>query len=106
MIRRPPRSTLFPYTTLFRSRRLLDLRRRVRRTPRAGGGAIRGRELLVHPSGVRHDGPFVPDDSRGARPPDVLARLVREGPRRICEGVELRSSRGRDNPEERRPPSL
>src|SRR3712207_8866426 len=24
MIRRPPRSTLFPYTTLFRSKRLLD----------------------------------------------------------------------------------
>src|SRR5258707_4589966 len=24
MIRRPPRSTLFPYTTLFRSRRLLE----------------------------------------------------------------------------------
>src|SRR5690349_23957317 len=24
MLRRPPRSTLFPYTTLFRSRRLLD----------------------------------------------------------------------------------
>src|SRR3712207_9108682 len=31
MIRRPPRSTLFPYTTLFRSRR-------------AGGGEVRGRE--------------------------------------------------------------
>src|SRR6478609_992726 len=27
MIRRPPRSTLFPYTTLFRSRRALHLRR-------------------------------------------------------------------------------
>src|SRR5687768_18166701 len=27
MIRRPPRSTLFPYTTLFRSRVLLDLLR-------------------------------------------------------------------------------
>src|SRR3712207_8873160 len=26
MIRRPPRSTLFPYTTLFRSRQLADLR--------------------------------------------------------------------------------
>src|SRR5256885_13141001 len=26
MIRRPPRSTLFPYTTLFRSQLLLDLR--------------------------------------------------------------------------------
>src|SRR5256885_4887931 len=32
MIRRPPRSTLFPYTTLFRSRRP---RRRSRRRPRA-----------------------------------------------------------------------
>src|SRR5690349_22160254 len=31
MIRRPPRSTLFPYTTLFRSRRL-------RLTPRDPGG--------------------------------------------------------------------
>src|SRR5207244_10584411 len=60
----------------------------------------------IHPRGVRHDGPFLPDDSRGARPPDVLARPVREGPRRIFEGVELWSSRGRDNPEERRPPSL
>src|SRR2546427_8153143 len=42
MIRRPPRSTLFPYTTLFRSRRLEDaLRRRlgtdVRVTLRAKG---------------------------------------------------------------------
>src|SRR2546427_5944884 len=27
MIRRPPRSTLFPYTTLFRSRRMRRLRR-------------------------------------------------------------------------------
>src|SRR2546430_12927790 len=33
MIRRPPRSTLFPYTTLFRSRRISD-RSRVRRQPR------------------------------------------------------------------------
>src|SRR2546425_6142658 len=40
MIRRPPRSTLFPYTTLFRSlERLL-----------AGGGLERHREILV---GVR-----------------------------------------------------
>src|SRR5438874_4594706 len=26
MIRRPPRSTLFPYTTLFRSQRIVDVR--------------------------------------------------------------------------------
>src|SRR3712207_6977698 len=29
MIRRPPRSTLFPYTTLFRSRRAVEPRRQV-----------------------------------------------------------------------------
>src|SRR3989442_3017679 len=34
MIRRPPRSTLFPYTTLFRSR--------LRRVPAALVGAVRG----------------------------------------------------------------
>src|SRR2546425_1678664 len=34
MIRRPPRSTLFPYTTLFRS-----LRHRALRRPRGAGGA-------------------------------------------------------------------
>src|SRR5687768_18251217 len=36
MIRRPPRSTLFPYTTLFRSRGLILLRRRLRRTSHHG----------------------------------------------------------------------
>src|SRR2546429_2679543 len=47
MIRRPPRSTLFPYTTLFRSQR--QLRRRA-------GGATRGRRwrngagVPCHPS--------------------------------------------------------
>src|SRR2546421_6527464 len=29
MIRRPPRSTLFPYTTLFRSLEILDVRKRL-----------------------------------------------------------------------------
>src|SRR3712207_7364027 len=38
MIRRPPRSTLFPYTTLFRSRRAAVEPRR-----RPGGGAARRR---------------------------------------------------------------
>src|SRR2546430_8722620 len=37
MIRRPPRSTLFPYTTLFRSRRL------GRREPAAGARAVAAR---------------------------------------------------------------
>src|SRR3712207_7916518 len=37
MIRRPPRSTLFPYTTLFRSEAVERARRRVERGPRAVG---------------------------------------------------------------------
>src|SRR2546427_2699865 len=51
MIRRPPRSTLFPYTTLFRSRgggtRLAGgLRRRGRSSPPVGGSARRTRTAL------------------------------------------------------------
>src|SRR2546425_5668607 len=45
MIRRPPRSTLFPYTTLFRSRRRNDLECQSARTlapPHTGSGAARG----------------------------------------------------------------
>src|SRR5436853_3503752 len=49
MIRRPPRSTLFPYTTLFRSRPILS--RRSRRFERGG-----------HP-GVLHPGRRFPADS-------------------------------------------
>src|SRR6266581_3276976 len=41
MIRRPPRSTLFPYTTLFRSRRLLRGRRRARESRAADEAARR-----------------------------------------------------------------
>src|SRR3712207_8009808 len=45
MIRRPPRSTLFPYTTLFRSRGRRRRRRRGRRrlVATAGGDADRDR---------------------------------------------------------------
>src|SRR5215211_5254351 len=42
MIRRPPRSTLFPYTTLFRSPRT-----RLRHCPRARDGVGRRRAALV-----------------------------------------------------------
>src|SRR2546422_2721842 len=46
MIRRPPRSTLFPYTTLFRSSEPVDVGRR----PRAPYGIVRVRraERLGH----------------------------------------------------------
>src|SRR5690242_21078054 len=45
MIRRPPSSTLFPYTTLFRSRHLLRALRR---------GAVPGRHHLRAPGPCRH----------------------------------------------------
>src|SRR3989442_8966224 len=40
MIRRPPRSTLFPYTTLFRSKSLLEARRMARTQDRALVGRL------------------------------------------------------------------
>src|SRR3712207_7788347 len=35
MVRRPPRSTLFPYTTLFRSKTIQNVRRKSQRNSRA-----------------------------------------------------------------------
>src|SRR3712207_8793368 len=66
MIRRPPRSTLFPYTTLFRSRR-----------PRVGE-----RLHPHHPQAVRH----VPDDGvavarRGQKPLRAVAGRDRKSTR-------------------------
>src|SRR3712207_7066577 len=41
MIRRPPRSTLFPYTTLFRSRGAAAVERQAGHARRAGGAEAR-----------------------------------------------------------------
>src|SRR5256885_16627837 len=90
MIRRPPRSTLFPYTTLFRS--LLDVAEveqsqaqvhvRLGGTPVAAFGQRererRGRALRVAPAPPQHaqlvvrpagDPPAVPGGRRGRPPP-------------------------------------
>src|SRR3712207_8273469 len=67
MIRRPPRSTLFPYTTLFRSPRLPRVRRglseaparhvRLRRLGRARAGTLpRARPRRQEASALREDG--------------------------------------------------
>src|SRR3712207_8999431 len=74
MIRRPPRSTLFPYTTLFRSqrRRRLDVDQRVVlvREPRV--------EVVAHPFGLR------PVDD----PDEPLGPLGAEGRRGIARSEE------------------
>src|SRR3712207_8698810 len=56
MIRRPPRSTLFPYTTLFRSLeiRAADRRRRLRPERQRTAAAVLERvHLLLHDVGAR-----------------------------------------------------
>src|SRR2546425_13177491 len=88
MIRRPPRSTLFPYTTLFRSRGLLPLRdhdggqvelqQRLER-PAARRGIERGEvgdlRLAEDVEAVRREAPGVPRQHQaGAR---GLGRLDR-----------------------------
>src|SRR2546429_6944560 len=50
MIRRPPRSTLFPYTTLFRSRS--DLRARRQDDPGVSRGGGRGVGVAAVPAAV------------------------------------------------------
>src|SRR3712207_8699333 len=63
MIRRPPRSTLFPYTTLFRSRRLFSLEAAVE-------GRVRCRRRCAHLHGdpdivARRDGVSTAYDDMG-----------------------------------------
>src|SRR3989442_1985241 len=92
MIRRPPRSTLFPYTTLFRSlslryqsAALLGLRRRVHAGPRAwhmgalgAGGPYGERELRAgdRPDGHRGGGRSEEHTSELQSRPHVVLRLL------------------------------
>src|SRR3712207_7582702 len=55
MIRRPPRSTLFPYTTLFRSRRGGRRGRPHHRGARQAGDSRERRRAVAAPRGVRGD---------------------------------------------------
>src|SRR5690348_10428822 len=78
MIRRPPRSTLFPYTTLFRSTALGDRRvgdqlavdqHLAEEEPRAEGlGEHAG--VLAHPADPRPLGPAALEDRAGVRVPE------------------------------------
>src|SRR5947208_9338061 len=80
MLRRPPRSTLFPYTTLFRSRGR-SVRRRGRAARRRGGAGQGGRHL---PAPGLH--------TRQAVPRDGL-RFPHGGRRQGVRGGDRKSSR-------------
>src|SRR3712207_8559175 len=89
MIRRPPRSTLFPYTTLFRSlSRLGDLVGELVRRFRAPalGGEARCRELLgAEPRSEEHTSEL---QSRQY----LVCRLLLEKKKRSGQETELRHS--------------
>src|SRR2546425_9716902 len=69
MIRRPPRSTLFPYTTLFRSL-----------------AAAREPDRLFHPAGIRPADPQGPRRA-GRRPPHEPDARAHRGRGRLRHGV-------------------
>src|SRR2546426_8660459 len=66
MIRRPPRSTLFPYTTLFRSGRDLRGERHGRRGPGAPRGAAARGPPAVERVDLRRRAPPVQPEVRAA----------------------------------------
>src|SRR3712207_7968862 len=85
MIRRPPRSTLFPYTTLFRSRKV----------PRRDEDA--GTDRLLHgqhaPDAVGRDGIAANDAHRLLRePPEELGGVGDLPPRLDRKSTRLNSS--------------
>src|SRR3989449_4368130 len=79
MIRRPPRSTLFPYTTLFRSR--------LRSAPPQHSLGLRGDAELIVKAGTRHL-PF-------PRYAHHAVESSREGRSGAAHGFDLRQAKGR-----------
>src|SRR2546430_17330646 len=84
MIRRPPRSTLFPYTTLFRSLRPVRGGATVRSRRRGGRGPGRGARRLRHADLVRQRAA-----GRGAGLPRGASFDHRERVGRGVEGATL-----------------
>src|SRR5690349_22088794 len=87
MIRRPPRSTLFPYTTLFRSHRAQGRRagRRARRTRRAAG---RPPDAAAGRLAVRGDARSEEHTSELQSRRDLVCRLLLEKKKKKNETID------------------
>src|SRR3712207_8567862 len=72
MIRRPPRSTLFPYTTLFRS--VHGPRRRERSRPRGGAGGAARALRLAPPAAPARGRPGDGGGDRKSTPSELQSR--------------------------------
>src|SRR5215471_10098668 len=90
MIRRPPRSTLFPYTTLFRSRRDADSRHIFRRQSQATNGRARGGEGRRGAAAHARAGGKTEGGNAGipqaTREDPRAADAARHNPRQPCRG--------------------
>src|SRR5258708_20507836 len=79
MIRRPPRSTLFPYTTLFRSQASAFLYRRRRRQFRPGGEPAAARNGQAHRVSDHLDADRSEEHTSELQSPDhLVCRLLLE----------------------------
>src|SRR2546422_5698895 len=94
MIRRPPRSTLFPYTTLFRSAEVLEERRKDAEDVRGGRGGP-----SQHERGIERGDVHVEDGPRDALLAD---RGVAAPDRRDRSGQRYRVAAGEGLPKEER----
>src|SRR5256885_13227386 len=80
MIRRPPRSTLFPYTTLFRSPAIQHLCSTSRRLPRSLPRESQHSSLPRHPPTTKHAGSERSEEhtSELQSPCNLVCRLLLE----------------------------
>src|SRR2546430_16928218 len=94
MIRRPPRSTLFPYTTLFRSLRGADFRlgERAGGEPARGGAQARGAHLSTDRGTRGRPGP-------GGG--ETAVRAAEDSDHALASGELTRGARARDRPDRR-----
>src|SRR2546430_6116988 len=97
MIRRPPRSTLFPYTTLFRSHVGSDLSSPRMQVPQQeGADADEGQEGAGGEAQRRHD---CPRDDQGNDPGGEAADGHRQQPKARREHLGHEQQQGGDEPD-------
>src|SRR5260221_5593495 len=78
MIRRPPRSTLFPYTTLFRSHLVVQVAPHIRHEPLTIGLDAPGLQLSCNRLRIQPDGRSEEHTSELQSHSDLVCRLLLE----------------------------